>query len=92
MKGSLIVLLFFMAGCLLGVFDIIPLDLQKTNLSMYILYAIMLQVGLSIGSSKDLKSIIIFFAGFNPKSAFFIHFSTKQSKGFIKFAEKINQT
>ena len=58
MKGSLIVLLFFMAGCLLGVLDIIPPDLHKTNLSMYILYALMLQVGLSIGSSKDLKSII----------------------------------
>ncbi len=58
MKGSLIVLLFFMAGCILGVLDIIPLDLQKSNLSMYILYALMLQVGLSIGSSKDLKSII----------------------------------
>ena len=58
MKGSLIVLLFFMAGCILGVLDIIPLDLQKSNLSMYILYALMLQVGLSIGSSKDLKSIV----------------------------------
>ena len=58
MKGSMIVLLFFMAGCILGVLDIIPLDLQKSNLSMYILYALMLQVGLSIGSSKDLKSIV----------------------------------
>ena len=58
MKGSLIVLLFFMAGCILGIMDIIPLDLQKSNLSMYILYALMLQVGLSIGSSKDLKSIV----------------------------------
>ena len=59
MKGSMIVLLFFMAGCILGVLDIIPLDLQKSNLSMYILYALMLQVGLSIGSSKDLKKYLL---------------------------------
>ena len=58
MKGSLVVLLFFMAGCILGILDIIPLDVHKTNMSMYILYALMLQVGLSIGSSKNLKSII----------------------------------
>ena len=58
MKGSLVVLLFFIAGCILGILDIIPLDVHKTNMSMYILYALMLQVGLSIGSSKNLKSII----------------------------------
>lgn len=58
MKGSMVVLAFFIAGCILGTLDIIPLDVHKTNLSMYILYALMLQVGLSIGSSKNLKSII----------------------------------
>ena len=58
MKGSIIVLLFFVAGCILGVMGWLPFDLKQSNLTMYILYALMLQVGLSIGSSKDLKYII----------------------------------
>lgn len=57
-KGSIIVLLFFVAGCILGVMGWLPFDLKQSNLTMYILYALMLQVGLSIGSSKDLKYII----------------------------------
>ncbi len=64
MKGSIIVLLFFIAGCILGTLDIIPFDVQKSNMSMYILYALMLQVGLSLGSSNNLKSII---KDFQPK-------------------------
>ena len=64
MKGSLIVLLFFIAGCMLGLSHLVPFDLQKANVSMYILYALMLQVGLSIGSSKDFKNIIL---NFQPK-------------------------
>ena len=64
MKGSLIVLLFFIAGCMLGLAHLVPFDLQKANVSMYILYALMLQVGLSIGSSKDFKNIIL---NFQPK-------------------------
>ncbi len=58
MKGSIIVLLFFVAGCLLGVTEWLPFDMQESNLTLYILYALMLQVGLSIGSSKELKHII----------------------------------
>lgn len=64
MKGSLIVLMFFIAGCILGLLDWLPFDLQQSNLTMYILYALMLQVGLSIGSSKDLKYIL---ADLRPK-------------------------
>ncbi len=64
MKGSLTVIAFFATGCLLGLYHIIPLDLQKTNLSMYILYALMLQVGISIGSSKDLSQAV---RKFQPK-------------------------
>ena len=64
MKGSLAVLAFFATGCVLGILQLSPLDVQKTNLSMYILYALMLQVGISIGSSKDLKNNI---RNFQPK-------------------------
>lgn len=56
MKGSIIVLLFFCAGCVLGTLHIIPFDVH--HLSMYILYALMLQVGLSIGSNKNLREIV----------------------------------
>ena len=52
MKGSIIVLLFFVAGCLLGVTEWLPFDMKESNLTLYILYALMLQVGLSIGSSR----------------------------------------
>lgn len=56
MKGSIIVLLFFCAGCLVGMAGDFSFDTH--TVSMYILYALMLQVGLSIGSNKNLKEII----------------------------------
>ncbi len=58
MKGSIIVLLFFAAGCLLGVMGWLPFNPEGSNLTLYMLYALMLQVGLSIGSNKDLKFIV----------------------------------
>ena len=58
MKGSLIVLLFFIGGCLLGITGVLPFNLQQGNLTLYILYALMLQVGISIGSSKNLPGIL----------------------------------
>ena len=58
MKGSIIVLLFFAAGCLLGVMGWLPFNPEGSNLTLYMLYALMLQVGLSIGSSKDLKFFV----------------------------------
>lgn len=64
MKGSIIVLIFFITGCILGIYNLIPFDVQRLNLSMYILYALMLQVGISIGSSDNLKNIIY---NFHPK-------------------------
>lgn len=56
MKGSLIVVAFFDTGCLVGIFNDFQFDMH--NLSMYILYALMLQVGISIGSNKNLKFLI----------------------------------
>ena len=55
-KGSLIVVAFFCIGCLVGIFNDFQFDMH--NLSMYILYALMLQVGISIGSNKNLKFLI----------------------------------
>ena len=56
MKSSLIVVVFLCIGCLVGIFNDFQFDMH--NLSMYILYALMLQVGISIGSNKNLKFLI----------------------------------
>ena len=56
MKNSIIVFLFFCVGCLLGFSGEIKLDAH--HISLYILYALMLQVGISIGSNKNLKQIV----------------------------------
>mgnify|MGYP000769237855 CR=1 FL=1 len=49
MKGSLTVVAFFCAGCLMGVANDFQFDLH--DLSMYVLYALMFQVGIGIGLS-----------------------------------------
>lgn len=56
MKGSLIVTGFFVLGCLLGTTGYMDFDVH--GVSIYILYALMFQVGISIGSNKDLKSLL----------------------------------
>ena len=56
MKGSLIVVTFFCIGCVVGTFN--DSQLEVHNLSMYVLYALMLQVGVSIGSNKNLKVLV----------------------------------
>lgn len=56
MKGSLIVVAFFCIGCVVGTFNNSQLEVH--NLSMYVLYALMLQVGVSIGSNKNLKVLV----------------------------------
>ena len=56
MKSSLIVVAFFCIGCVVGTFN--DSQLEVHNLSMYVLYALMLQVGVSIGSNKNLKVLV----------------------------------
>ena len=56
MKVSLIVVAFFCVGCLVGIFNDFQFNMH--DLSMYILYALMLQVGIGIGSNKNLKGLI----------------------------------
>ena len=59
MKGSLIVVAFFITGCLAGwylsVHGIAPTEI---DISRYVLYLLMFQVGLSIGSDKNIVQII----------------------------------
>ena len=54
MKGSLIVVGFFVLGCLLGWSGLLPDVLVKGDLTVYVLYLLMFQVGLRIGSDKKL--------------------------------------
>ena len=56
MKGSLTVVAFFCAGCLMGVANDFRFDLH--DLYMYVLYALMFQVGIGIGSNKKLKELV----------------------------------
>lgn len=58
MKGSLTVIAFFVLGCLLGYTRWLPQALLENDWTAWILYALMLQVGLSIGSDKKLKDIL----------------------------------
>ena len=56
MKGSLIVIVFFCVGCIMGAFNKFEFDTH--TVSMYILYALLLQVGISFCSNKNLKAIV----------------------------------
>lgn len=58
MKGSLVVVAFFALGCLLGWSGALPDAVVKNDLTVYVLYLLMFQVGLSIGSDKKLKEIL----------------------------------
>lgn len=58
MKGSIIIVSFFLLGCVLGHFRLAPSFLLDGNITMYVLYFLMLQVGIGIGSDKRLKNII----------------------------------
>ena len=58
MTGRLIIVDFFFLGCLLGWSGLMPAFLRDEDLTMYVLYLLMFQVGLSIGSDKQLKEIL----------------------------------
>ena len=58
MKGSLIVVGFFALGCLLGWSGWLPDGVIENDITVYVLYLLMFQVGLSIGSDKKLKDIL----------------------------------
>lgn len=62
MKNSLIILLFFSVGVLLGYYNQIPAVLIKTDFSKYALYILMFLVGVGIGADPNaLKAL----KGFN---------------------------
>ncbi|MGE8244134.1 MAG: lysine exporter LysO family protein [Sphingobacterium sp.] len=54
MKGSLIILAFFILGVFVGFKGIIPSELLKEEWNTYVLYALMLLVGVTIGYDREL--------------------------------------
>lgn len=52
MKGSIIIVSFFVVGVLLGRFVDVPTLLTAEEPTLYALYALMFLVGISIGSVK----------------------------------------
>ncbi len=58
MKGSLIILAFFVAGLFGGLSDVFPEWLLNDDLTTYSLYILMLLVGISIGSDSNAFSVL----------------------------------
>lgn len=64
MKGSLIIVGFFVLGCCFGLWHVLPLNIEETDISFYALCALMFSVGISIGNDpQTLKN----FRALNPR-------------------------
>ena len=67
MKGSLIIVGFFVLGALCGVYHLIPYDFTQSKLSFYALCALMFSVGVSVGNEpQTLRN----FRSLNPRLIF----------------------
>lgn len=67
LKGSLIIVGFFMAGIVTGISEQLPFDVAETSISFYALAALMFNVGLSVGNDpQTLKN----FRQLNPRLIF----------------------
>lgn len=64
LKGSLIIVGFFVLGTVFGLSRVLPFDIAQTDVSFYALAALMFSVGVSVGSDpQTLKS----FRSLNPR-------------------------
>jgi len=63
MKSSLITLFCFLLGCLAGAFTVVDFDAHEA--SVYVLYALMLLLGINLGCSRDPK---MFVASLKPQT------------------------
>lgn len=67
MKGSLIIVGFFVLGAVCGLYHLIPYDFAQSELSFHALCALMFSVGVSIGNDpQTLRN----FRSLNPRLAF----------------------
>ncbi|MCK5029547.1 MAG: lysine exporter LysO family protein [Bacteroidales bacterium] len=58
MKGSLIILFFFVIGLFTGIYNLLPEYFLQNDYSLYALYLLMFLVGIGIGSNKKSLSLI----------------------------------
>ena len=58
MKGSLIILFFFIIGLLAGIYELLPDHFLENDYSLYALYLLMFFVGIGIGSNKKSLQLI----------------------------------
>ena len=59
MKGSLIIVAFFVAGVILARWGVLPQELLQQDFSMYVLYGLMFLVGISIGKGQQLRIVLV---------------------------------
>lgn len=52
LRGSLVIVAFFVAGCVAGLFA--PFDMTGSRMSAYVLYALMFCVGVTLGNDRTL--------------------------------------
>lgn len=53
-KGSLIIVAFFIVGCVFGLTNILPFSIENTPLSFIVLAVLLIAVGMNIGSNPNL--------------------------------------
>jgi uncharacterized membrane protein YbjE (DUF340 family) len=58
MKGSIIILLFFILGLIAGIYQLLPDHFLNNDYSLYALYLLMFLVGIGIGSNKKSLQVI----------------------------------
>lgn len=67
MKGSLIIVTFFILGTIFGIYDLVPFDIVNSKIGFYALCALMFCVGISVGNNpQTLKN----FRMLNPRLIF----------------------
>ncbi|MDO5035423.1 MAG: lysine exporter LysO family protein [Porphyromonas sp.] len=54
MKDTLLLAGIFALGIIFGRFDLLPIDLAESNITLYLLYMLMFCVGLSVGSDSKM--------------------------------------
>lgn len=54
LRGSLVIVAFFVAGCVAGLLAVMPFDVAGSRVSTYVLYALMFCVGITLGHDTTL--------------------------------------
>lgn len=54
LKGSLVIIAFFVAGCVAGLWAVVPFDVAGSRVSTYVLYVLMFCVGVTLGNDTTL--------------------------------------